>query len=435
VASGIVVDDRGHVVTLASALYLPGRILVQPPDEPGLDAKLVGVDESLNLAVLKAVGGRLTPAPLAKNPDLRTGKMVASVANPYGLQGSLSIGLISGLDRYLESLTACYAGLIQVTNPIHPGEMGGALVDLQGNIIGMLCYRYDDHGKPGQNLNDVNFAIPMDRVWNSASQLIEKGKVLHGWLGVTVASPQDGSHGAVMVAMEPDSPALQAGLKPGDLIVGIDNREVPHPQTLQSAVLASLPGTSMSLTVLRDVDGKEERLQKVVRLGQAPEITHDALAGAEPAWLGAGFEDLTREFQAAYTPNIASGVLVAQTVSGSLAETSDLRPGDVIVRVAGRTVLNLRNFSEYLSQCRVGQEVEIWVHRGGALVPVRLRLPPPPPGMVSYWRPSGTRLAPESRPENEREVDRLRDRVSSLQNQLRQLEQLLREMQTPPKAP
>jgi len=416
-ASGFVIDDQGHIVTAASALNLGGTISVGPPGQPIREAEIVGIDELANVAVLRTLKNGLVPAPLDPNPGIRVGQWVVSVANPYGLTGSVTIGTVSGKDRYLESDQALYFGLVQITNPINPGEMGGALVDLKGKVVGMLSFSYEDQGRHGQGRTNVNFAIPLPRVLRSARQIIALGSVRRAWLGVTVTEARDGSQGVVVVSTQANSPASGAGVRPGDLILEVDGKPIGHPRELQAAVLGLDPDTAIEVAMIRG----EKRLTQTIELAPAPRDRPSGGAGHAGAYIGAGLRDLTSEMRSALGVSNRGAVIVGETIFGSPAARTGIRPGDVVLKLSGEEVLSVRHCDSVLSRCRPGQDVEIEVFRDGVLIPLRVRLVPLPPGsrvsFVSPGSPSRSRTGSGI----EEELFRLRKQIEELQREVERL--------------
>ncbi|MBI2193456.1 MAG: PDZ domain-containing protein [Planctomycetes bacterium] len=421
VASGFVIDRAGHVVTLARALNLPARIRVKSIRGDEGPVRLMGVDECSNVAVLELEDQRedFLPAPLAEEPVFRIGQWVASIANPYGLEGSVSPGTVSGVNRYLESLSACYLGLVQITNPINPGEIGGALAGLDGRVVGMLCSSYADSVQPIGNGANVNFAIPIDQVLRSARQIIEEGRVAHGWLGVTVAAPQDGSQGAVVVSVASETPAALAGLQPGDLIVGLGPERVLRPRHLQALVLASRPGTSVELNVLR----VDERRKVTVQLCQSPPEAYACLSQTSRGWLGAGMKEINGEMRAAFGLEGLEGVLITETVHGSPVVQAGLRAGDVVLEIARQKVRGLVDCQRYLSEWGPGEELDLKVFRDGDVLSRRVRLVPFPPGApVPGIREDSRPTAPTAQEILEQEVLKLRQEVEALRKEVGRLQ-------------
>ena len=381
VASGFAIDDQGHIVTVPSALNLGGRVMVQLLDGQKREARIVGVDEVASVAVIKTDPSDLMPVPFAGSANLRVGQWVATIANPYGLQGSVSAGAVSGLRRYVEGRSRAHIGLIQITNPIHPGELGGALADLNGRVIGMLCFSHHRPVEGGHLGMNVSFGVPAERILRSARQIIAGGKAVHGWLGVSVREPGDGSQGAVIARIHPDSPLRQAGFLPGDQIIRFREAAVVSPRELQALVFACDPETEAKMSALRG--GKE--LQASVRLARAPEGRLPAEDGPKSAYLGAGLRELTDHLRGVLGVTNRGGVLVAETIVGAPAASDGMQPGDVVLKLGGEPVLSLKHWQDRFSSCRPEQDVMIEVCRKGIRIPLRVRLAAPPPGsQVTY---------------------------------------------------
>jgi len=416
-ASGFVIDDGGHIVTAASALNLGGTVSVGPLGQPVRKAEIVGIDELANVAVLRTQKTGLVPAPLDSSPGIRAGQWVVSVANPYGLAASVTVGTVSGKDRYLESARAFYFGLLQITNTINPGEMGGALVDLKGKVVGMLSFRYEDQSRHGEGRTNVNFAIPLSRVLRSARQIIASGSVPRAWLGVTVTEARDGSRGVVVVSTRENSPASAAGVRPGDLILEVDGKPIGHPRELQAAVLGLDPDTAVKVAMVRG----EERLTQTIKLAPAPKERAADGMGHAGAYLGAGLRDLTSEMRSALGVPHRGAVIVGETIFGSPAAQTGIRPGDVVLRLSGEEVLSVRHYESVLSRCRPGQEVAVEVFRDGVLIPLRVHLAPLPPGSrVSFVSPGSPSLR-RVRSGLEEELFRLREQIEELQGEVKRL--------------
>jgi len=419
--SGIAIDGAGHVVTLASALSLPGRIMVKDLKGKQLAAELVGVDKCANVAVIRTKDGNLPAAPLAGKQKLKVGQWVASIANPFGLQGSVSPGAISGLNRFLESAAFCYPGLIQITNPLRPGEMGGALVNLEGQVIGMLCSSYQDSEAAVGNTTNVSFALPIRLVARSARQLIKTGHVTHGLLGVGVVEPRDGSRGVVVVTINSASPAAKAGINPGDSIVRFNGVDVLKTPQVVALVHALDPGTEVELQMLRG----DVQFTRKFALGKAQAIHQLTGREKQPGWLGLRFNDLTTDYRSLFQMKGTGGVIVVEAVSGSPAAVEGISAGEIIVKIANEPVVGVRDCLSRLSNYYPGDVVELIVLRKGVYVPVKVRMSSLPPGSgVSsvdwYSRGSLSRGCEAKMERLSRKLKALEAKVEALQRQLKE---------------
>ena len=298
--SGFVLDGEGHVATNAHVVTTgagPGteseraeRVFVEFSDGNRVPAKIVGDDPNSDVALLKLQTGglSLTPLKLGDSESIDVGEPVAAIGSPFGEQQSLTIGVVSAVDRTIESLTRFQIGnAIQTDAAINPGNSGGPLLDAQGRVIGINAQIKSESGG-GEG---VGFAIPVDAVRRSLDELRARGRVSYGYLGVSslVLWPQAAERlglavrdGAVVERVEPGSPAQKAGLRAGDdevdfqatpvptggdVIVAVDGRPLTRADDLADVISAKRAGQRVELDVLRD----GERLTIEVRLGQRPE--------------------------------------------------------------------------------------------------------------------------------------------------------------------
>ncbi len=298
--SGFVLDGEGHVATNAHVVTTgagPGteseraeRVFVEFSDGNRVPAKIVGDDPNSDVALLKLQTGglSLTPLKLGDSESIDVGEPVAAIGSPFGEEQSLTIGVVSAVDRTIESLTRFQIGnAIQTDAAINPGNSGGPLLDAQGRVIGINAQIKSESGG-GEG---VGFAIPVDAVRRSLDELRARGRVSYGYLGVSslVLWPQAAERlglavrdGAVVESVEPGSPAQKAGLRAGadevdfqatpvptggDVIVAVDGRPLTRADDLADVISAKRAGKRVELDVLRD----GERLTIEVRLGQRPE--------------------------------------------------------------------------------------------------------------------------------------------------------------------
>lgn len=313
-ASGVLVSDQGHIITLANCIAMTDKINIRLSDGRRLQAKLEACDCYSKLALLKVEEEGLPAVKWGDSDQVKLGNFVLAAGNPYGLRGSVSLGIVSGLKRRVEGYTGT---LLQTTAPINPGDAGGVLANLNGEMIGLIrsslagarpCtpaqqapgapagfnnYRFP--GLPGANLSlpgqplpqAISFAIPSNIVRRVADELIRKGRVDWGHLGLTIRAtgekPQPG--GIKVERTAPGSPAEEAGVRKGDLITSFtSSRNVltsfsGHPEDckkLQELVLNEKVGRDITLLILRE----DKELEVKVRVGLLPS---NALLRARPA--------------------------------------------------------------------------------------------------------------------------------------------------------
>jgi putative serine protease PepD len=266
--SGFLMDGKGHVVTNEHVVEGSTRFTVRfGEDGDELPAKLVGKDPSTDLAVLEVDGKDLPaetkPLELASSSRLRPGDVAIAIGSPFGLEGSVTTGVISALDREIRSPNGfSIDGVLQTDAAINPGNSGGPLLDAEGRVIGVNS----QIASSSRQSSGVGFAVPVDTVKNVVPQLLKGGDIERAYLGVTsTLAPKD--EGAVVAAITADGPAADSDLRPGDRVTAVEGRAIKEPSDLSSAVLEHKPGDRVKLTVVRD--GRQRTIE--VELGTRPD--------------------------------------------------------------------------------------------------------------------------------------------------------------------
>ena len=247
--SGFVYDDAGHVVTNYHVVQGATSVKVTFADGSTYDATVVGSDPSTDLAVIKvdAPASKLVPVTLGNSDSVAVGDGVVAIGSPFGLEETVTSGIVSALDRTIDS-TNNYSipGAIQTDAAINHGNSGGPLFDLHGQVIGINSQIESDSGG-----NDgIGFAIPSNTVRSVVDQLVSGQKVEHAYLGVSLQTAQSG--GAQVGAVTAGSPAADAGLKVGDVVVSFDGKSISSADDLSAAVLAKQPGDTVKVAVERN---------------------------------------------------------------------------------------------------------------------------------------------------------------------------------------
>jgi putative serine protease PepD len=252
--TGFVYDGDGHIVTNEHVIDGASSVSVKLSDGSTWKATVVGSDTSSDLAVLKisAPAAKLTPLPLADSSAVQVGDGVVAIGNPFGLDGTVTSGIVSAVDREIAAPDETpIEGAIQTDAAINHGNSGGPLLNLQGKVIGVTAQIQSESGG-----NDgVGFAIPSNTVRSIADQLIATGKAQHALLGVNVKTALNG---VAIASVESGSGADSAGLKVGDVITGVDGASVTTAERLRAAIAAHAPGDKLSLSLLRG--GKTQTL-------------------------------------------------------------------------------------------------------------------------------------------------------------------------------
>ncbi len=262
--SGVIVRDDGHVVTNFHVIENAERIIVTVGVQD-LEASIVGVDPSTDLAVLRVPGTDLPAIDFGSSADLSVGQFVVAVGSPFGLEKTVTAGIISALQRTPEGEmmpgAARYTNLIQTDAAINPGNSGGALVDAEGNLIGINTLIQSPAGAIGAPQSaGIGFAIPADFVRNVVDQIIETGTVIHPYMGITTMTVDQNLStqfdlpvraGALVQFLEPGSPADRAGLRRGDIIVRMADREIVRGEEVVAIIRSASVGETIPVTVVR----------------------------------------------------------------------------------------------------------------------------------------------------------------------------------------
>jgi Do/DeqQ family serine protease len=362
--SGVMVDPRGYILTNNHVVENATEIEVRLSDDRKFKAALVGRDGRTDLAVLK-IENPAAPLPVADLGDsdrLRVGQWAIAIGNPFGLDRTVTVGIISATGRTHVGV-ATYEAFIQTDASINPGNSGGPLLNLDGRVVGINTAIVSS----GQG---IGFAIPINMARDIMTQLINRGKVVRGWLGVAIqdVSPELAASlgvkedaGALVGAVMKDGPAAAAGLRPGDVIVEFGGSTIKDVPDLQKRVAAVEPGRAAPLTVMRE----KNTVTLSVTIGEQP--TDDAMEAAEAGdeILGLTVEPLTPETARQNRLAARSGLLVTEVVPGSAGAAAGIRPGDAILEVNRRPVGDAEALRQAVAGLKPGESVPVYLQRGG----------------------------------------------------------------------
>ncbi|MGA8261050.1 MAG: DegQ family serine endoprotease [Arenicellales bacterium] len=356
--SGVIINaEKGLVVTNAHVIENADEITVKLQDGRTFEGKLVGSDPESDVAVVRIKADNLTALPIGDSDKLQVGDFVVAIGNPFGLNQTVTSGIVSALGRTGLGIEG-YEDFIQTDASINPGNSGGALINLKGQLVGINTAIL---APSGGNVG-IGFSIPIDMVKQLTTQLVEHGKVTRGRLGVYVQdlTPKlakafniSQENGAVVSQVMPNSPAKKAGLKEGDVIIAMDGKPVTGAAELRNDVGLKRVGTSIELTVLRD--GKEMKVSAVLEARE-----EHGMQGADlsDALKGATFSSLPDEVK---QQGVHNGVYVKEVEEGSPAWQNDLRAKDVITSVNRQRVTSLEEFRQIVSS---SSELLFTIQRG-----------------------------------------------------------------------
>ena len=364
--SGVIVDSRGYILTNNHVIEQADEIEVRLSDKRKFSATVVGKDPKTDLAVIKIdATGALPVARLGDSDKIRTGEWAIAIGNPFGLDQTVTVGVISAVGRADMGITT-YEDFIQTDASINPGNSGGPLLNLQGEVVGVNTAIVAT-GK------GIGFAIPINMAREIKDRLIAQGKVVRAWLGVGIqelteelaaqfgVKPEDGVLVGNVMA---DTPAERGGLKPGDIIQEFNGNKISNVRQLQREVAQSPIGSPARLQVLRE----KQPMTLTVVLGEQPT---DLAAGRDPSpaeaaeQFGLTVQDLTAELRNQLRLTNVDGVIVSSVDEAGAAARAGVRPGDVITEVNREPVKSARDFTRILGQMRRGANLLLLVRRDG----------------------------------------------------------------------
>jgi serine protease Do len=362
IGSGFVIHADGYVLTNYHVLARAGQVEVELFTGERLPATIVGRDARTDLALLKIDPPRpLTPLPLGDSDALRVGELVLAIGNPFGLDYSVTMGVVSRKGRAFGA-GGPYDDFIQTDAAINPGNSGGPLLNLRGEVVGINTATVPNRR--------VGFAIPINLAKTLLPEMKQYGKVRWGFLGVSIqrltaplaqALGIEGTKGVLINQVMPGHPAQQAGLKPGDVIVSFDGMEIVDVRDLQRKVGRTTIGKTTTVRVLRR--GRAEEF--TVRIGELPEPT-TVIAEASKKDLGLTVEPLDPEKAKKFKLKEDEGLVVTDVVKNGPAARAGLQPGDLVKEVNFEEVASLDDFSRSLAKSAGGGVDLFLVKRGTA---------------------------------------------------------------------
>jgi len=359
--SGFVFDPAGYVLTNYHVVERGSRIQVSFDDGSDYTAKVVGTDPGGDLAVLKIQAEKRFPAvALGSSSELMLGETVIAIGNPFGLNQSVSVGVVSALHRTVRAEERSYYDFVQTDASINPGNSGGPLIDADGEVIGVCSAIY-------ANAQGIGFAIPIERALRVARELVRSGELAASFWGFD-AGAAEGKPGARVDSVEDGSPAAKAGLRRGDLVVSMDRSPVRDPDELRF-LLHDVPlGAHVTLGVRRG----NEKLD--LSLTPAPLTPERAMASFQSA-TGLKLAEMSPAQARRAGIDAPRGlVAVDQVQRGSSAQRGGLRRGDIVVALNSAEVDTLKDFERAVTQARKSGRAVLLVQRGYQLLEFALDL-------------------------------------------------------------
>ena len=378
--SGFIFSSNGFVITNHHVVDGAKHVVVRLPTRQEFDAEIIGTDPRSDLAVLKIAGDSLPILRLADDGAVKVGQWVLAIGSPFGLDFSVTAGIVSAVGRSLPTTAGDnYVPFIQTDVAINPGNSGGPLFNLEGEVIGVNSQIFT---RSGGSIG-LSFAIPSSVVRNVVAQIQETGEVERGWLGVSIQDVDrnladsfglDRPRGALIAQVGKDSPAENAGLASGDIIVSFDGHAVETSADLPHIVGLIAPGTSVEAVIMRD--GKERSIEVEVGVLAADAVARvetEAASDGTVRLLGMRIAPVEAELLSEL--GLSGGVRVVGVKPGSPAAESGVEEGDILTRLGSRPISQITDLDGVADELVSGASVPARLIRGRSPLFIGIRIP------------------------------------------------------------
>ncbi|GAB6846559.1 DegQ family serine endoprotease [Paraburkholderia sp. A1RI_3L] len=367
--SGFIISNDGYILTNAHVVDGANVVTVKLTDKREFRAKVIGADKQSDVAVLKIDAKGLPTVKIGDPRQSKVGQWVVAIGSPYGFDNTVTSGIISAKSRSLPNEN--YTPFIQTDVPVNPGNSGGPLFNLQGEVIGINSMIYSQTG----GFQGLSFAIPINEAIKVKDDLVKTGHVSRGRLGVSVQSMNQTlansfgmqkPQGALVSSVDPGGPAAKAGLQPGDVILSVNGTPVTDSADLPSQIAGIKPGTKADIQVWRD-KGTKNLSVTIGTLNDTKVASNDSTPQMQGR-LGVAVRPLTPQEKSG--TSLTHGLLVQQ--AGGAAASAGIQPGDVILAVNGRPVTSVEQLKQMVAQA--GSSIALLIQRDDAqiFVPVDL---------------------------------------------------------------
>ena len=359
--SGIIIHPDGYILTNEHVVARASSIKVTLIDNREFSARLVGADIKSDLAVIKIESKKGLPyVKLGRSDDLMIGETVIAIGNPFGLEHTVTTGIISALHRSIKgNKNRVYRDFIQLDASINPGNSGGPLLNINGSLIGVNTAIF-------KHAEGIGFAIPINKAKRIINDLIRYGKVRRGWLGISVQNMTKEmrsffyvgrTRGVVLAQVMEGSSGSRAGLKQGDVILSLDNNEIIDKTDYNERVSTYPVGNSINLKILRD--GKESQVSLEVSLLPIAQV-----ASYVRTWLGLNVSEITKSLIQVYRLTTSHGVVITGVKPNSVSGEIGIRPGDVIRQINQASIKGEKGFKTAITQSVGRDSVLVLIQRG-----------------------------------------------------------------------
>jgi serine protease Do len=374
--SGFIISKDGYVMTNYHVVKDADEIIVRLSDRRELKGEVIGVDKRSDVALLKIEATGLPVVKIGKSSELEVGEWVLAIGSPFGFDHSATAGIVSAKGRSLPREN--YVPFIQTDVAINPGNSGGPLFNQEGEVVGVNSQIYSRTG----GYMGLSFAIPVEVAMDVADQLKTAGRVKRGWLGVLIQDVtldlaesfgMKQPRGALVAKVLPDSPAKQAGIHVGDVIIEFNNEDIQNSAGLPPIVGSSKVGVKLPVTIIRN--GREKSLK--VKLDELPDDESEAKTPKGPEVeqtnrIGFSAVDLTDEQKDML--EVKGGILVTRVIEGP-ASQGGIRKDDIILSIDNKQVESLEQFQKMVTDLPGGKSVAILVQRSGSPTFLAVKIP------------------------------------------------------------
>jgi len=365
--SGFIISEDGYILTNNHVVGDVDKIIVELQDgRKFTDAKVIGTDPDSEVALIKIPGDHFPVLPMGDSSKIEIGDWVIAIGNPFGLNETVTVGVISAVGRSNVHIAA-YEDFIQTDAAINPGNSGGPLINLDGKVIGINTAIYSQSG----GYMGIGFAIPINMARTIQEQLKQGGKVSRGYLGVMgqnvtaemveLLGLKDAT-GILVSEVKEGSPADKAGLKVHDVILEMNDKKIESYDGFRNEIAVMKPGSTIHLRALRD----RKPVELTITLGERPAMVARAERSApEPQQtLGLQVQNLTKDLADQLGTQPGEGVVVSGVMPGGRAAEAGIQPGDIIVSVNSHNVASAREFIDAVKQSQKNGKVLFLVKRG-----------------------------------------------------------------------